>query len=94
MEDYYNKLLHLCVIIQHRLTNAYLWEMFKKGQHQKLRMAILSMPREIIIKMANSTMMMEQELIATKRKLVKEQDEFENEESVKESNDNGHQQSK
>ncbi len=59
MEDYHNKLLHLCVVIQHRLANAYLREMFKKGLHWKLRMAILSMTRAMIIEMANSTKMVE-----------------------------------
>jgi hypothetical protein len=59
MEDYYNKLLHLCVVIQHRLANVYLREMFKKRLHWKLRMAILSMTRAMIIEMANSTKMVE-----------------------------------
>jgi hypothetical protein len=72
MEDYYNKLLHLCIVIQHKLANVYLWEASKKGLHQKLRMAILSMPRAKIIEMANLTKMVEQELLATKRKLAKE----------------------
>jgi alpha-N-acetylglucosamine transferase len=57
-------------------------------------MAILSMPKATIIGMVNSTKMVEHELLATKRKLVKEQDEVESEELIKESNDNGHQQSK
>jgi hypothetical protein len=52
------------------------------------------MPRATIIKMANLTKMVEQELLVTKKKLVKEQDEFESEEFTKESNDHGHQRSK
>ncbi len=68
-------------------------EVFKKGLHWKLRMAIMSMPRAKIIEMANLTKMLEQELLATKRKLVKKQKEVESEELAKESNDNGYQQS-
>ncbi len=53
----------------------------------------MSMPRAKIIEMANLTKMLEQELLATKRKLVKKQKEVESEELAKESNDNGYQQS-
>jgi hypothetical protein len=51
--------LHLCVVIQHRLANAYLQEVFKKGLHWKLRMVILSMTRAMIIEMVNLTKMVE-----------------------------------
>jgi hypothetical protein len=47
-----------------------------------------------IIKMVNSIEMVGHELFATKRKLPKEWDKFESENSVKESNDDGHQWSK
>lgn len=53
----------------------------------------MSMPRAKIIEMANLTKMLEQELLATKRKLAKKQKEVESEELAEESNDNGYQQS-
>lgn len=52
----------------------------------------MSMPRAKIIEMVNLTKMLEQELLATKRKLAKKQKEVESEELAKESNDNGYQQ--
>jgi hypothetical protein len=48
MEDYYDRLLHLYVVMQQCPTNMYFWGAFKEGLHRKLRMAILSIPKAMV----------------------------------------------
>jgi hypothetical protein len=54
MEDYYDKILQLCIVIPQQLDDVYLKKTFREGLRKKLKLAIIGMPRAMIIKVANS----------------------------------------
>jgi hypothetical protein len=44
VEDYYDRVLRLCVVISQQPHDIYLKEAFRKGLKTKVKMAIRSMP--------------------------------------------------
>jgi hypothetical protein len=57
---------NLCVVIPHP-NDVFLKETFRKGLKKKLKLAIVGMPRAMIVKVANSTKEIENEMPTTHR---------------------------
>ncbi len=62
MEDYYDKFLRLCVIILQRPNDINLRKPFQEGLRTKIKMVIINMPRKIVAKVAESAIIVEEEL--------------------------------
>ncbi len=67
MENYYNKFLQLCVVIPQQPNDVYLRETFKERLRKKLKLAIIGMPRAMIVKVANSIRKIEEKMTTTCR---------------------------
>jgi hypothetical protein len=65
MDDYYDNFLQLCVVIAQHPDDVYLRETFKEGLKKKLKLTIIGMPRAMIVKVANSTREIEEEMPTT-----------------------------
>jgi hypothetical protein len=61
MEDYYNIFLQLCVVIPQQPNNVYIRKTLKE-KLKKLKLAIIGMFRTTIVKIANSTREIEEEM--------------------------------
>jgi len=62
MEDYYNIFLQLCVVIPQQPNNVYIRKTFKEELRKKLKLAIIRMFKTTIVKIANSTREIEEEM--------------------------------
>ncbi len=62
MEDYYNIFLQLCVVIPQQPNNVYIRKTFKEELRKKLKLAVIGMFRTTIVKIANSTREIEEEM--------------------------------
>jgi hypothetical protein len=89
MEDYYDKFLQPCAIIPRQLYDIYLREAFKEGLQTKMKMTIINMPRRTLTKVAESVILIEEELLVRWKNMAKyHPNNFDSDES--ENNDDEH----
>lgn len=70
VENYYDSFLRLCVVIKQPPHDIYLKEAFKEGLRTKVKMAIISVPRRTLVEVAESTIMIEEELLIRRRNIT------------------------
>jgi hypothetical protein len=63
VKDYYDNFLQLCVIIPQQPNDVYLKETFREGLRKKLKLTIIGMPKATIVKVANSTREIKEEML-------------------------------
>ncbi len=71
MENYYDWLLKLCVVIPQWSDDIYLKETLRKGLKTKVNMAIISMPQKTLAEMVESTIVWEEKMPIRKKKMAK-----------------------
>jgi hypothetical protein len=55
VKDYFDNFLQLCVVIPQQLYDVYRNETFREGLKKKLKLAIIGMPKTMIVEVANFT---------------------------------------
>jgi hypothetical protein len=62
MESYYDRFLQLCVVKPQQLDDVYLRKSFKERLRKKLKLAIIGMPRAVIVEIVNLGREIEEEM--------------------------------
>jgi hypothetical protein len=63
VEDYYDQFLRLCEVILQQPNDIYLRKAFREGIRTKVKMAIISMPRGTLAKVAEFAILVEKKLL-------------------------------
>ncbi len=93
MEDYYDRFLQLCVVIPQQPNDIYFCEAFRKGLQTKVKMAIISMSRRILVEVSESTITMENKLPMKQKNITRYHQANPNNEELYEE-DEGHHKTK
>jgi hypothetical protein len=67
MEDYYEIFLQLCAIIPQQPNDVYFKETLREGLRNKFKLAIIGMPKSIIVEVANSAREIEEKMPTPRR---------------------------